>query len=80
MCVGRLGLPDARAREIWSEERLGAYYQLPPNQEPTAFAEHLRGYRALGVKSTIVSFVAPDVDTYLSQARSFAREVRPLLD
>ncbi len=80
MCVGRLGLPDARAREIWSEERLGAYYELPPNREPAAFAEHLRGYRVLGVSSSIVSFVAPDVETYLEQARSFATEVRPLLD
>jgi probable F420-dependent oxidoreductase len=80
MNVARLGLTDARAREAWSEDELGAYHSLPPNQEPEALAEALAPHLNLGIGGLIVSFPAPNVDTYLDQARRFAREVIPRLE
>jgi probable F420-dependent oxidoreductase len=79
MSVARLGLSDARAREAWSEDELGAYYSLPPNQEPEELVETLEPHLALGAGGLIVSFPAPDVDTYLDQAARFSRDVLPRL-
>ena len=79
MSVARLGLPDARAREAWSEDELGAYYALPPNRGAEELVHELEPYRALGVGGMIVSFPAPDVECYVEQAARFAGEVVPAL-